>query len=98
MKEYRLDEPADARDKAELVVHMWKMVEVEMAIPDEMMGNVLEDMGNQIKREFGVTWENPLKKRYLAEAHEFIDSYTMPLVLYEEYGQIIGREQVEENG
>lgn len=75
--------PADAKDKVELVVHMKEKIHDKMEIPVELQPMVYEDMENQIKREFGITWENPLKKWYLGDAHELIDTYCLPIFLHE---------------
>ena len=45
-------------------------------------GTLYSDIYRQLKREFGaVTSYKSIKRRYMAEVHEFIDSYEPPFVL-----------------
>lgn len=78
-----LEQYADAKDKAELAVHMKEKINDRMEVPEELQPMVYEDMESQIKREFGIAWDNPLTKWYLAEAHELIDTYRLPIFLHE---------------
>lgn len=48
-------------------------------------GSVYSDIYRQIKREFGlVSSYKSIKRKYTADVHEFIDSYSPPLVLDEQ--------------
>lgn len=48
-------------------------------------GSVYSDIYRQIKREFGlVSSYKSIKRKYIADVHEFIDSYSPPLVLDEQ--------------
>lgn len=48
-------------------------------------GSVYSDIYRQIKREFGlVSSYKSIKRKYIADVHEFIDSYSPPLVLGEQ--------------
>lgn len=47
-------------------------------------GSVYSDIYKQLKREFGcVTTYKSIKRKYLADVHEFIDCYELPTVLAE---------------
>lgn len=48
-------------------------------------GNVYSDMYRQLKREYGVVSSyKSIKRKYIADVHEFIDCYTLPTVLEEQ--------------
>lgn len=48
-------------------------------------GSVYSDIYRQIKREFGlISSYKSIKRKYIADVHEFIDSYSPPLVLDEQ--------------
>lgn len=50
-------------------------------------GSVYSDMYRQLKREYGaVTSYKSIKRKYIADVHEFIDCYEPPLVLAEQIG------------
>lgn len=47
--------------------------------------SVFKDMYTQLKREYGcVTTYKSIKRKYIAEVHEFIDAYELPTVLDEQ--------------
>lgn len=47
-------------------------------------GSVYSDIYKQLKREFGcVATYKSIKRKYLADVHEFIDTYLLPIVLAE---------------
>lgn len=47
-------------------------------------GSVYSDIYKQLKREFGcVATYKSIKRKYLADAHEFIDTYLLPIALAE---------------
>lgn len=48
-------------------------------------GQVYSDIYNQLKREFGcVSTYKSIKRKYLADAHDFIDCYMLPMALAEQ--------------
>ena len=48
-------------------------------------GSVYSDMYRQLKREYGVVSSyKSIKRKYIADVHEFIDCYTLPTVLEEQ--------------
>lgn len=53
---------------------------------DRLGGNkAFSDIWNQLKREFGcVSTYKSIKRRYIADVHEFIDCYEPPRVLAEQ--------------
>lgn len=52
--------------------------------------SVYADMYSQLKREFGcVSSYKSIKRKYIADVHEFIDSYDVPRVLDEQISDII---------
>ena len=59
-----------------------------MQIPEEYEMQVRKDLKTQIKREFGIRKFRELDNKYLYEAHEFIDCYTLPLCLWEQVEKI----------
>lgn len=47
-------------------------------------GSVYSDIYKQLKREFGcVATYKSIKRKYLADVHEFIDAYLLPIALAE---------------
>lgn len=47
-------------------------------------GSVYSDIYKQLKREFGcVATYKSIKRKYLADVHEFIDTYLLPIALAE---------------
>lgn len=52
-------------------------------------GSVHSDMYRQLKREFGVVSSyKSIKRKYIAEIHEFIDCYELPLALLEQITEV----------
>lgn len=52
-------------------------------------GSVYSDMYRQLKREFGVVSSyKSIKRKYIAEIHEFIDCYELPLALLEQITEV----------
>ena len=48
-------------------------------------GSVYSDMYRQLKREYGaVSSYKSIKRKYIADVHDFIDCYTLPRVLEEQ--------------
>lgn len=48
-------------------------------------GSVYADIYNQLKREFGcVSTYKSIKRKYIADVHEFIDCYMLPMALAEQ--------------
>ena len=48
-------------------------------------GSVYSDIYRQIKREYGcVSSYKSIKRKYIADAHEFIDCYVAPVFLQEQ--------------
>lgn len=46
---------------------------------------VFSDMWNQLKREYGcVSTYKSIKRKYIADVHDFIDCYELPRILEEE--------------
>lgn len=53
-------------------------------------GSVYSDMYRQLKREFGaVASYKSIKRKYIADVHEFIDCYEPPIVLAEQISSLI---------
>ena len=53
-------------------------------------GSVYSDMYRQLKREFGaVASYKSIKRKYIADVHEFIDCYEPPMVLAEQISSLI---------
>lgn len=72
------------KDKVKLASHIERKVN-SLGLPDgDIENTIYDDIESQIKREFGLSKKNlNLKKRYLADAHELIDAYEVPLYLKE---------------
>lgn len=50
-----------------------------------LRGSVYSDIYNQLKREYGcVSTYKSIKRRYLADVHEYIDTYSLPTALGEQ--------------
>ena len=50
-----------------------------------LRASVFKDMYSQLKREYGcVASYKSIKRRYIADVHEFIDGYELPTVLSEQ--------------
>ena len=48
-------------------------------------GSIYSDIYGQLKREYGaVSSYKSIKRKYIADVHEFIDCYTPPIVLEEQ--------------
>ena len=52
--------------------------------------SVYADMYGQLKREYGcVSSYKSIKRKYIADVHDFIDCYTVPIVLEEQINELI---------
>ena len=52
--------------------------------------SVYADMYGQLKREYGcVSSYKSIKRKYIADVHDFIDCYTVPRVLEEQINELI---------
>lgn len=71
-------------NKIQLATHIERKV-AELNIDDKKIEKaVYEDIGRQLKREFGLNKKHPnLDEKYLFEAHELIDCYETPKYLQE---------------
>ena len=71
-------------EKVQLAAHIERKISKLNIIDKDVEILVYEDIGDQLIREFGLNKKNPkLNKRYLYDAHEFIDSYEVPTYLKE---------------
>lgn len=71
-------------DKIQIALHIERKID-DMGIYEECLKKkICEDIGNQIKREYGLNRKKPnLDKKYLADVHDFIDCYELPRFLEE---------------
>ena len=78
------EEKISAADMVGIFSHMERKVQ-GMQIPDkDVEREVYQNMYARYKMEFGVTRKHPnLKRKYLYDAHDFIDSYELPVYLVE---------------
>lgn len=74
---------ASNKELIEIASHMERKVSA-LKVPTRLEESVYDDMVSQFNREFGIIGKKcKLCKRYVAEAHEFIDCYTLPTYLEE---------------
>lgn len=83
------EERISVREMAEIFSHMERKVKsivncTNVKGGDDVEDEVFKDIYKQYKREFGISRKHPnLKRRYLYDAHDFIDSYELPVYLAE---------------
>lgn len=83
------EERISVREMAEIFSHIERKVKstvncTNVKDGDDVKDEVFKDIYKQYKREFGINRKHPrLKKKYLADAHEFIDDYELPVYLDE---------------
>lgn len=71
-------------EKIQLATHIERRIAGLNINNKEIEEAVYEDIGKQLRREFGLSRKHPdLDKKYLYEAHELIDCYAVPLYLQE---------------
>lgn len=78
------EEKISVADMVGIFSHMERKVQ-GMQIPDsDVEREIYQDLYTRYKMEFGVTRKHPnLKRRYLYDAHDFIDGYELPVYLAE---------------
>lgn len=70
-------------EKVELAAHIDRKIE-GCGVRYTLLGDeVCEDIGQQIKREFGIEDVFELPREFIYEAHELIDCYKLPFALQE---------------
>lgn len=69
-------------EKIQIAIHIERKVS-KMKIPSEELElKVYEDIGSQIKREYGLdSMDLNIDEKYLADIHDFIDCYELPRIL-----------------
>ena len=71
-------------EKIQLATHIERKVAKLNIGNKEIEKAVYEDIGRQLKREFGLNRKHPnLDEKYLFDAHELIDCYEAPKYLQE---------------
>lgn len=78
------EERISVREMAEIFSHMERKVKSMIIKDEDVEDEVFSDIYKQYKREFGINRKHPrLKRKYLADAHEFVDDYELPVYLVE---------------
>lgn len=72
-------------EKVQIAAHIERKVD-SLNIPcEKLKQKVCEDIGRQIKREYGLNErESELDRKYLADVHDLIDCYELPRFLWEQ--------------
>lgn len=78
------EEKISAADMVGIFRHMERKVKGMQIQDSDVEREVYQNMYTRYKMEFGMTRKHPnLKRRYLYDAHDFIDSYELPVYLAE---------------
>lgn len=79
--------PISFYEKIEIANHIDRVIKKLIGKnPSEVLyKEICEDLENQIKREYGLgTWRE-FTESYLADLHDWLDSYTLPRYIEEMY-------------